>query len=46
MKISRRTVTLGGLGLSAEGSIASVTQSDAGSQESVLNAAVDAYIYG
>ena len=46
MKISRRTVTLGGLGLLAERSIGSVARADAAGQETALSAAVDAYIYG
>src|SRR5260221_2552650 len=46
MRISRRTVMLGNLSLLAEGSIGSVGQADLASQESLLSAAVDAYIYG
>src|SRR3982074_2724574 len=54
MKISRRAVTLGSLSLLAEGSNGSFAQTDSankqtrrsGRQESVLSAALDAYIYG
>lgn len=46
MKISRRTVTLGSLGLLADGSIGSVARADVANQDAVLSAAVDAYIYG
>ena len=46
MKISRRTVTLGSLSLTAEGSIGSSARAEVVSQDAVLSAAVDAYIYG
>ena len=46
MKISRRTVTLGGLSLLAGGSIGSAARADLASQDAALSAAVDAYIYG
>ena len=46
MKISRRAVTLGSLSLLAGGSIGSVARANLASQELVLSAAVDAYIYG
>ena len=46
MKISRRAVMLGNLGLLAEGTNGSAAQADLATQESVLSTAVDAYIYG
>ena len=46
MNISRRQATLGSLALLAEGSIGPVARADVASQDAVLSAAVDAYIYG
>ncbi len=46
MKISRRAVTLAGVSLLAERSIGSVARADVVNQDTVLSAAVDAYIYG
>jgi hypothetical protein len=46
MKFSRRAVIFGGLGLLAEGSIGWIARAGTANQESVLNDAVDAYIYG
>ena len=46
MKISRRAVTLVGLSLLAERSIGSIARADVANQDTVLSAAVDAYIYG
>jgi hypothetical protein len=46
MKFSRRAVILGGLSLLAEGSIGWIARASMADQDSVLNAAVDAYIYG
>ena len=45
MKISRRTVTLGGASLLAERSIASIARADTAGQGAILSAAVDAYVY-
>ena len=46
MKLSRRAVILGSLGLLAERLIGRIARADLASQESVLSAAVDVYIYG
>ena len=46
MKISRRAAILGNLGVLAEGTIGALARADVSSQESVLSAAIDAYIYG
>jgi hypothetical protein len=46
MKISRRAVTLAGVSLLAERSIGSIARADVANQDTVLSAAVDAYIYG
>ena len=46
MIISRRAVMLGNLGLLAQGTIGSVARAELASRETVLSAAVDAYIYG
>ena len=46
MKLSRRAVILGSLGLLAEMFIGWVARADSASQDSVLSDAVDAYVYG
>ena len=45
MNISRRAVTLGGISILASSSISSVARSQAASQDPLLSAAVDAYVY-
>ncbi|SJM35257.1 DUF1254 domain-containing protein [Mesorhizobium delmotii] len=46
MKVSRRVVAFGGLGLLTEAVLGTITRVDAASQDPLLSAAVDAYIYG